>query len=316
MGKKNIVIISILIASSLFSSSEACNGASEDCGVSTYWGQNHEEGSLLAACESGLYEYVNVGFLTTFGCYHNPVINLDDHDASSLVADIKACQDKGIKVLLSIGGAGGNDTICSPENAKEVADYLWENYLAPGNAGVLGDATFDGIDFYVEALSNLYWDDLVKALAAYSSAEKKVYLSAAPQCPYPDYYLDAAIKTGCFDYISVHFFDNAPCDYSGGIDSLLASWNKWSSSLPEGNKLFLGLPASREDASSGYIEPEELTTKVLPLIKSSPNYGGVMVFDRLFDVRANYTAKIKPAVCDDGTALHRRRQKRPFISMV
>ncbi|KAL0403200.1 UNVERIFIED_CONTAM: Hevamine-A [Sesamum radiatum] len=269
MATKTLLILSILIAFSLFRSSEAYNGASEDCGVSTYWGQNHEEGTLLAACESGLYEYVNVAFLITFGCNHAPVINLDDHDVSKLSAEIKACQDEGVKVLLSIGGAGGNDTICSPENAKEVADYLWETYLSPDNAS----AVFDGIDFYIEAISNLYWDDLVKALAAYSSPEKKVYLSAAPQCPYPDYYLDAAIKTGFFDFVSVHSFDNTPCDYSGGLDSRVASWNKWSAALP-GKKLFLGLPASTEVASSGYIEPEELTSKVLPLIKSSPNYGG------------------------------------------
>ncbi|KAK4434315.1 Acidic endochitinase [Sesamum alatum] len=299
--KSLLIIISVLIVSSLFASSEAC-------GISTYWGQNSSEGTLVDTCDSGLYQYVNLAFLSNFGRGGEPVVNLDGHEKWRLSTDIRACQAYGVKVLLSLGGPYGTYGLVSIDDAKQVATYLWENFLAPNATGELGDAPLDGIDFNIIApFSHQYWDELVKALADFDSTQKKLYLSASPQCV--DYYLEPAIKTGLFDHVSVQFFNQSSCDFEAGLDKLLESWNEWSTLLPAGNQLFLGVPASQNASKTGYIEPARLKSQVLPAVRAYKNYGGVMVWDRLHD--KNYSKTIKPDVCKN--KLHRHQ---PLISMV
>ncbi|KAK4436256.1 Hevamine-A [Sesamum alatum] len=307
---KPFLILSILIAFSLLRSSEAC-------GISIYWGQNGYEGTLLQACQSGLYTYVNLAFLNDFGCGITPGLNLAAHcDPPSgtcrrLVTEIQACQSLGIKVLLALGGAYGNYGLCSPDDAKQVAAYLYDTFLSgTSTTGPLGAVALDGIDFDIEyPSSTLYWDDLARALKNYSTPQKKVYLAAAPQCPRPDRNLDTAIRTGLFDYVWVQFYNNPQCDYRSGVSGLISSWNEWSASLPAGNQLFLGLPASQAAAGGGYIPPDVLMNQILPVIRTSANYGGVMLWSRYYDT--DYSATIHPAVCSK--TLHREEL---LISMV
>ncbi|KAL0452447.1 UNVERIFIED_CONTAM: Hevamine-A [Sesamum latifolium] len=206
-----ILISCILVAFSLFSTS------SEACGISVYWGQNGNEGTLLQACQSNLYEYVNLAFLNVFGHNVTPSINLAGHcDPPSgtcrrLVTEIQACQSLGIKVLLSLGGAIGDYGFSSPDDAKQFAAYLYDTFLSTSFAGPLGPVALDGVDFDIEhPTSTLYWDDLARALTSYNTPEKKVYLAAAPQCPRPDLNLDTAVRTGLFDYVWVQFYNNPP----------------------------------------------------------------------------------------------------------
>lgn len=278
----------------------------QSCGITLYWGQNGptgSEGTLQAACATNDYKYVAVAFQTTFGRGQSPVLNLANHcDPPSgmctfLANEIRYCQAQGIQVLLSLGGAIGSYGLSSPSDAQQVANYLWNNYLS-GSFGPLGNAALDGVDFDIEyPSSTLYWDDLARAIAAYSTPQRKIYLSAAPQCPRPDRNLDTAINTGLFDYVWVQFYNNPQCDYSGGEKGLIDSWNAWSSALPSGNQLFLGLPASPAAAGSGYIDPDSLVTKILPQIRDSPNYGGVMLWSRWHDINNNYSPRIISGVC-------------------
>ncbi|KAK4403642.1 Acidic endochitinase [Sesamum angolense] len=276
----HLLLLSILIAFTLFSSSQAA-------GIATYWGQNGAEGSLADACNTGNYQYVSIAFLTTFGSGQTPVLNLAGHcdppsgTCTGISDDIRTCQSRGIKVLLSLGGATGSYSLSSPDDASQVADYLWNTYLGGSSSSrPLGDAVLDGIDFDIESGTGQYWDDLARSLSAYSS-QRKVYLSAAPQCPIPDAHLDTAIQTGLFDYIWVQFYNNEQCDYRGSPDNLLARWNQWAS-VP-GGQVFLGLPASEAAAGGGYMPPDVLISQVLPVIKTSPKYGGVMLWNRFFD---------------------------------
>ncbi|XP_027170822.1 acidic endochitinase SE2-like [Coffea eugenioides] len=295
-----LAIMSLLMISSLTRSSEGA-------GIATYWGQNGNEGSLEEACLSGNYDYVNIAFLVSFGSGQTPELNLAGHCIPSpctfLSSQIQVCQSLGIKVLLSLGGGaagtGRGPILASPEDARDVAAYLWDNYLGgQSSSRPLGDAILDGIDFDIELGSNLYWDDLARALSGYSTAERKVYLSAAPQCPIPDYYLDTAIKTGLFDYVWVQFYNNPPCQYTSGDPSkLFASWDQWASYTGV-NTLFLGLPAAPEAApSGGYILPQELIDVVLPYVESYSKYGGVMLWSRYYD--KNYSSTIRPYVNSD-----------------
>ncbi|KAL0358907.1 UNVERIFIED_CONTAM: Hevamine-A [Sesamum angustifolium] len=98
---------------------------------------------------------------------------------------------------------------------------------------------------------------------------------------------------------------------SGDISKLIASWNEWSASLPAGTKLFLGLPAAPNASGSGYIPPDVLTSRILPVIRTSANYRGVMLWSRYYDIQCNYSTIIKPSLCDK--TLHRQDL---LISMV
>lgn len=286
----SVLVLLLFLAISTFKSSEAA-------GIAIYWGQNGNEGTLTDTCATSNYQFVNIAFLTTFGNGQTPVLNLAGHcnptdgGCSSLNSDIKACQGRGIKVLLSIGGGRGSYSLSSADDARQVADYLWNNFLG-GQSGSrpFGDAVLDGIDFDIEAGSGQFWDELAKSL---SGRRSKVYLAAAPQCPYPDAHLDGAIKTGLFDYVWVQFYNNPQCHYAGNADNLLKAWNQWTSS--KAKQVFLGLPASGAAApSGGFIPADVLTSQVLPKIKGSAKYGGVMLWSKYYD--NGYSAAIKGSV--------------------
>ena len=119
-----------------------------------------------------------------------------------------------------------------------------------------------------------------------------MYLSAAPQCPYPDAHLSTAVGTGLFDYVWVQFYNNPQCDYSGGLNGLTSAWGQWTSGVP-GASVFLGLPASTDAAGSGYISPSDLTSTVLPAINGASNYGGIMLWNRYYDGLNGYSAAVK-----------------------
>ncbi|KAK6285731.1 hypothetical protein POUND7_011910 [Theobroma cacao] len=225
-------------------------------GIAIYWGQNGNEGTLAETCATGNYDFVNVAFLATFGNGQTPMINLAGHcdpysnGCTGLSSDIKSCQEKGIKVILSIGGGAGSYYLSSAEDAKQVATYLWNNFLGgKSSSRPLGDAVLDGIDFDIEGGTNQHWDDLARYLSGYSKRGKKVYLTAAPQCPFPDAWVGGALKTG--------------------------------------------LPAAPAAAGSGFIPVADLTSKVLPAIKGSAKYGGVMLWSKYYDDQTGYSSAIK-----------------------
>ncbi|KAJ6411093.1 hypothetical protein OIU84_007781 [Salix udensis] len=278
MAKALTLLLSILVVSFC----KPSNGA----GIAIYWGQDGGEGSLADTCNTGNFQFVNVAFLSTFGNGQTPVLNL-----AGPFDQIKSCQSRGIKVLLSIGGAGGSYSLSSADDAGQVATYIWNNFLGgQSSSRPLGDAVLDGVDFDIEAGSGQFWDDLARALKGFN---QQLHLAAAPQCPFPDAHLDTAIKTGLFDYVWVQFYNNPPCQYTGDAVNLLNAWNQWITVAS--NQIFLGLPAAPEAApSGGFIPANDLITKVLPSIKSSPKYGGVMLWNKRFD--NGYSDAIKGSV--------------------
>ncbi|KAM5553766.1 hevamine-A-like [Rosa sericea] len=269
-------------------------------GIAIYWGQNGNEGTLAETCASGNYKFVNIAFLSSFGNGQTPTINLAGHcdpstnECTKLSPEIKSCQAKGIKVILSIGGAAGSYSLASSDDARQVATYLWNNFLGgQSSSRPLGDAVLDGVDFDIEGGTDQYWDDLARYLSGYSKKGKKVYLTAAPQCPFPDAYVGNALNTGLFDFVWVQFYNNPPCQYtSGDISNLEDGWKQWTSAIPA-HKIFLGLPAAPQAAGSGFIPAADLNSQVLPAIKNSAKYGGVMLWSKYYDDLDGYSSSIK-----------------------
>ncbi|KAL3572067.1 hypothetical protein D5086_025971 [Populus alba] len=161
-------------------------------GITIYWGQNGNEGTLAETCATGLYEFVDIAFLSSFGSGRNPMMNLAGH--------------------------------CDP--------------YSKGNA----------------------------------------------------------LKTGLFDYVWVQFNNNPQCQYtSGDITNLEDAWKQLISDIPA-TVFFLGLPASPEAAGSGFIPVPDLTSNVLPAIKGSVKYGGVMLWSKYYDDQSGYSSSIKADV--------------------
>ncbi|KAM2280263.1 hypothetical protein ACFX1S_041001 [Malus domestica] len=178
-------------------------GAEAD-GIAIYWGQNENEGTLEETCATCNYEYVILAFLPTFGNGQTPMINLAGHcdpymnGCTGLSSDIKSCQAKGLKVILSIGRGAGSYYLTSKEDARPFRQRLGAILQQPTMPILVGG------------------------------------------------------------------------------------------SFPT-TKIFLGLPA----AGSGFIPVGDLTSKVLPAIKGSSKYGGVMLWSKYQD---NYSSSIKSHV--------------------
>lgn len=68
--------------------------------------------------------------------------------------------------------------------------------------GPLGPAVLDGIDFGIvhdiEDGPKQYSRDLAKFLKWYNP---KVYITIAPQCPFPDVWIGNSLTTGLFDFV-------------------------------------------------------------------------------------------------------------------
>jgi len=119
LGLTSFIVISQLVS--------LCHGA----GIATYWGQNGNEGTLAATCATGNYQYINIAFLNVFGNGQTPQANLAGHcnpqtpgSCSSVGNDVTGCQQRGIKVLLSLGGAAGSYSLSSAADAQQVVTYL------------------------------------------------------------------------------------------------------------------------------------------------------------------------------------------------
>ncbi|KAJ1385393.1 Glycoside hydrolase family 18, catalytic domain [Sesbania bispinosa] len=298
MASNVVILLAFLSLSVLILA--VCLDAGE---IAIYWGQNGKEGTLEETCASGNYDFVNIAFLAAFGNGTTPVLNLAGHCVPSnngcvnLSSDIRSCQSRDIKVMLSIGGSTfENYTLTSAEDARQLATYLWNNFLG-GQSSLrpFGDAVLDGIDFVIEGGQAQHWDELARNLSGYSNQSKKVYLTAAPQCVFPDACLGSALSTGLFDFVWTQFYNNPSCQYTtGNVVNLLNSWEEWTSKTPAA-KIFLGLPAApnASTTNAGFIPPSELISEVLPAIKNSTKYGGVMLWSKFYDNLTNYSTSIK-----------------------
>ncbi|GJN18022.1 hypothetical protein PR202_gb05136 [Eleusine coracana subsp. coracana] len=297
--------------------------------IAVYWGQNASEGTLRETCGTGLYAYVNLAFLSTFGAGRAPLLDLAGHcDAASgacasLAADVASCQSAGVKVLLSIGGgAVGGYNLSSPSDAQALATYIWDNFLGGTGAGAstprpLGDAVLDGVDFDIEAPSPHY-DDLARSLTSLftngdaAGRKRKYVLAAAPQCPFPDASLGTALGTGLFDLVWVQFYNNPPCQYasSGDVTNLRSSWEQWAASLPSAT-VFLGLPASPDAAGGGFVDADTLVSEVLPVVEGAANFGGVMLWSRSYDKDSGFSVKLQDILqnrSDQGASSNKKKR--------
>ncbi|RFU25413.1 hypothetical protein B7463_g10925, partial [Scytalidium lignicola] len=275
-----------------------------------YWGQDDSERSLGAYCASGQgVDVIVLAFLSTFGDGNTPSgsfgseCNVDSSGNGScgtLAKDITTCKNNGIKVLISVGGAGANYGLSGNPDADGVAWSLWNEWASPDVVSSealrpIGNVFVDGWDFDIESNPNnsgQYLGELVKKLRAYIATDPNhtYYISGAPQCPIPEENMGAAIKSAQFDWLFIQFYNNDECSAyqlfnNDGGSFNYDSWVSYVSDTASANaKLFVGLPASQtastgDSSGSKYWVSTSNLPKLVSQYSSHPQWGGIMIWD-------------------------------------
>ena len=288
------ILCSALLAATIFSQSTKAStfDASASNNLALYWGQNSagDQESLATYCEKGdaniimlafLYEYPStVGLNFADACtstFSDGVL-----DCTTIAADILTCQDLGVKILLSLGGSSGSYGFTSDDEATTFATTLWDYFgEGSGTDRPFGDSIIDGFDFDIENNSDTGYTALVTELRSIfaSNGTKDYYISAAPQCPYPDAGVGDLLLNADVDFAFVQFYNNY-CD----LDTSDFNWDTWkdfaeNDSYNKDIKIFLGLPGSSDAASSGYISNLTVIEDAVATMSESSSFGGIMLWD-------------------------------------
>jgi len=287
-----------------------------------YWGQSSSsrccgipEQSLAYFCASTNWDIINVAFVSAFGT--SPFeINLSSHmngvcdpnvanGCQSVGNDILTCQNTYNKtIMLSLGGGSGSYGLSSVSQANALADDLWNRFLGgsstnrPFGQGV----RFNGVDLDIELggsgpSQHSYFTALVNQLRTHFSVGQ-YYISAAPQCVFPDSslgpdgssYTNSPLSHAVFDYVWIQFYNNgSPCyGCNIGDTNFATSIQQWATWAQNTNtKFFIGaLGDNREGfigeggCPPGYVDADTLKNAVTNAANMYPNsFGGVMLWD-------------------------------------
>ncbi|KAF2092063.1 glycoside hydrolase family 18 protein [Saccharata proteae CBS 121410] len=263
----------------------------------------------------------DLAFTNTFSC-------------SQVAEDIKSCQqDHGTTILLSVGGATYSEGgFCTAEEAQAAADNLWSTFgpLLPNATESqyrpFGTAALDGFDMDFESRftqSVPFAQRLRDRMDAQTSVDGKPrYLTAAPQCPYPDASDDAMLNgpngdgNGAvpFDAVFVQYYNNYCGDQSFAKCTTeqpsfnFDTWDTWASNTSANPrvKVLLGIPAGITAAGSGYKSARDLRF-IFDYLKSFASFGGVAMFDAS---QANANGGFLPQVASGLNAVAAGQRKR------
>jgi chitinase len=178
----------------------------------------------------------------------------------------------------------------SPQAATDGAAKIWATFgPVQSGSGALrpfGDAVIDGFDFDFEAnVQNMaVWGNRMRELMN-AAGGKKYYLTAAPQCPFPDWYNKDIIDNVPLDFLNVQFYNNG-CGVSSYVPGQSEQWNfnfnQWddwarTASKNRDARILLGVPANT-GAGRGYLSPSQLRP-VVEYSRRFERFAGVMMWD-------------------------------------
>jgi chitinase len=127
-----------------------------------------------------------------------------------------------------------------------------------------------------------------------SDTSKTYYLSAAPQCPYPDQ-SEPLDVCQLLDFVWVQFYNNGNCNI--GESDFLSAVSNWSAGIGSAT-LFIGAVASAADGDQGYVSASSLVDSLNDVnALNLPNYGGAMLWEaQLAEENGNYQETIAAAL--------------------
>ena len=148
-----------------------------------------------------------------------------------------------------------------------------------------------------------------------ADTSKSYYLTAAPQCPYPDAADDPMLNgTVSMDAVFVQFYNNycGVQSYTPGSSTQnnfnFDTWDNWAKtvSLNPNVKVLLGVPAGQTAAGSGY-EPASTLDPIIQYCKQFSSFGGVMMWDASQAVaNSGFLSAVKSSLTSAAAALKRR----------
>ncbi|KAG6857294.1 hypothetical protein H0H87_006487 [Tephrocybe sp. NHM501043] len=317
MASKTILGVFLALGAGLLLQVGAYDNSRSDNGIydaqlAVYFGQGDEK--LSSICKDDTIDAIPLAFLSKyFGkgglpeldsiCSADPFPGTRLANCKSLSDDIKACQAKGKIVTLSLGGADGKNNFETDAEAEKFADTVWDLFLG-GDGGKdsvrpFGDAVLDGIDFDIEQGTTAKYDAFVKRIQSKAKEGKKVYITAAPQCPYPDKFLGEVLDAVAFDAVYVQYIK---ADFF--IYYLRDKWAK-TKAVNKDVKVFIGAPASKGAADFGYVSATTLAKIAAETKEKYSSFGGVMLWDSteaLGELLPNdgFDKKIKAALKKNG----------------
>ncbi|KAI1089199.1 glycoside hydrolase family 18 protein [Rostrohypoxylon terebratum] len=281
-----------------FDSSKATN-------IAVYWGQNSynqatSQSRLADYCSNTEIDIIPVAFMDAINTPTVNFANAGDNctayagtnllNCPQLETDIKACQALGKTIILSLGGGtyseGGFSSSSAAETAAQNVWNLFGSDTTQANRPFL-TAVVDGFDFDLES-TNQNFAPFASKLRSLMDADtsKTYYLSAAPQCPYPDA-ADNDMLNGVisFDFIMIQFYNNycGVSSYVAGSTTQnnfnFATWDDWAKNTSKNKnvKILLGVPANT-GAGGGYVDASTLAG-VISYSKTFSSFGGVMMWD-------------------------------------
>ncbi|KAJ1956787.1 Chitinase 2 [Dipsacomyces acuminosporus] len=303
--------------------------------VAVYYGQNSAASQALpyqkplrAYCEDDYVDIILLSFLYILkGKGGYPVLNFAnvcDYSKNSSVpvfpgtelmhcsdmgSDIKHCQEKGKIVLLSIGGATAQLNSDAAAFSKQVWDLFMEG-SSPNRP--FDDAVIDGVDLDFEQQTQMDLVDFANSMHGYfkqSASKKKYYITAAPQCPYPDANLGKLLEKAHIDMAFIQFYNSGWCDNSKyGLPKWPQSQNyyMWHDAWKNGSfanpniKLFVGATAGQNAGNpSSYVEPAFFAQELREIQGNyTGSFGGAMLWDMswAYNIEPNYAANAKRAL--------------------
>ncbi|KAJ6116165.1 class III chitinase [Penicillium sp. IBT 18751x] len=311
--------------------------------IAVYWGQNSygdasgdlAQHDLAYYCKNSNIDVILLAFLDVVnGKGGAPEINFANSgdscttfegtallDCPTIAKDIATCQSLGISVLLSIGGTTYSEGGFTSEDAAIAsAGMVWKTFGPVSTDRSInrpfGESVVDGFDFDFETTVN-YMPSFANEIRRLSAEEnsKKYYLTAAPQCVYPDAadnpMLDGAVY---FDAIWVQFYNNhcGVNHFTAGSmvqnDFNFAIWDTWATtiSLNRDVKVFLGIPGGSTAAGSGYMPASTITSIIEYIVKKGyTSFGGLMIWDAS-EVYANdgFLNQIASSLGSSSTSVH------------
>lgn len=257
--------------------------------VAVYWGQNSNghQASLGSYCEKSEVDIILLSFLNDFPDplqmnFANMCSETFDSGilhCSEIGKDIKTCQTKGKKVLLSMGGGVSNYGFKSADDAKAFADVMWNKFGEGSDPQrPFDDAVVDGFDFDLEGHNSQHTDVFAHALQQVTrNSTKKFLFTSAPQCFIPDFANGKILDNVALDYIFIQFYNNW-CDVGPNFN--FADWVKLIALKPiKSAKLFVGLPGSVSSANSGYVDIQTVKKYVPEAMIASEAFGGFSFWD-------------------------------------
>ncbi|KAF8072097.1 glycoside hydrolase family 18 protein [Lyophyllum atratum] len=343
----------LFTATRLFLPATAFDNSRSD-NLAVYYGQNsygatnadptNSQKTLSAYCQDDTINAIPLAFLhVLFSAGGLPEIDLANTCNSnngnvfpgtrlamcpSLTDDIKACQARGKIVTISIGGATGVAGFDSDAQARTFAETVWNVFLGgSSDTRPFGDAVLDGVDLDIEGGSGTGLAAFVSRIRELSQGKsKKYYVTAAPQCPFPDVYLGSVISAVGFDAIYVQCESLGTLDYLQDFKPLpqynnycgvnnynnpnawnFGVWDNWAKTTsPNKNvKVYIGAPAAGSAAGSGYVSASTLGEIARETRAKYSSFGGIMLWDASqAHGNSRYDVAVKTAMDngDDGDA--------------